>query len=320
MAVKVAEYLGHNAEVPGATVTPVSAIQPCPFTDGAPCKKLANDKKPPVCSVRKVARGHAGTLWITCSKRLCASQHNISLSSYQSDMLFAIAKLLFGSGVSKSDVLIKSEEPIAFKEVAAKPYRADFTMQLKPPAESSINGKRKFIVEIQGGGETSNTGKLTAQIEKWADAPSRTNADLTESVKDVGTLETNAWRRQQEQLLVKGSAAKATKGECGMALCVGEALFEYIIKKLGKRKLDPFTENPPKEEWSLAIIPIIEAKDTDPEAIYIGDSLALKPDREKVLYMDFDHFVNLLGTQGGKSSEAFKGNCLDLNGSQVQVG
>ena len=316
MAVKVAEYFGHNAEVPGATVTPTRAVQPCPFTNGNPCKKLANDKKPPVCSVRKMT----GTLWITCSKRLCASQHNISLSSYQSDMLFAIAKILFGSGVSKSDVLIKSEEPIAFKEVAAKTYRADFTMQLKPPAESSIKGKSRFIVEMQGGGETSNTGKLTAQIEKWFNAPCRTNADLTESVKDVGTLETNAWRRQQEQLLVKGSSAKNTEGGCGMALCVGEALFDYIIKRLGKTKLNAWSSNPPKSGWSLAIIPIIEVKENDPEGIYVGDSLALKPDREKVVYMDFDRFVNLLGDQGGDSSKAFTGNCLDLNGSQVEVG
>ena len=318
MAVKVTEYLGHNAEVPGATVTPVGTTQPCPFTNGDQCKKLANDKKPPVCSVRKTARGHAGTLWITCSKRLCASQHNISLSSYQSDMLFAIAKILFGSGVCKSDVLIKSEEQIAFLEEEAKPYRADFTMQLKPPAESSIKGKSKFIVEMQGGGETSNTGKLTAQIEKWFDAPSRTNADLTEPVKDVGTLETNAWRRQQEQLLVKGSSAKAT-GECGMALCVGEALFDYIIKKIGKTRLYSFSNNPPQVAWSLAIIPIIEARDTDSEGISVGDSLALKPDREKVLYMDYDSFVNLLVAQGGDSTMAFKGNCLDLNGTQVQV-
>ena len=318
MAVKVAEYLGHNAEVPGATIAPVGDTQLCPFTNGDPCKKLANDRKPPVCSVRKTARGHAGTLWITCSKRLCASQHNISLSAYQSDMLFAIAKILFGSGVSKRDVLIKSEEQIAFLEAEAKPYRADFTMQLKPPAESSIKGKSKFIVEMQGGGETSNTGKLTAQIEKWFDAPSRTNADLTEPVKDVGTLETNAWRRQQEQLLVKGSSAKAT-GECGMALCVGEALFDYIIKKIGKTRLYSFSNNPPQVAWSLAIIPIIEARDTDSEGISVGDSLALKPDREKALYMDYDNFVNLLVAQGGDSNMAFKGNCLDLNGTQVQM-
>lgn len=318
MAVKVAEYLGHHTEVSGATVSPATSIGICPFTDGEPCKKIANDKKPPVCSVRKTARGQDGALWITCSKRLCASQHSLSLSPYQSDMLFAIAKILFGDGVSKSDVLVKSEEQINFLVAEAKPYRADFTMQLKAPMKSSIKGKGRFIVEIQGGGETSNTGKLTSQIKKWFDNAVRTNADLTVPIASVGTLETNAWRRQQEQLLVKGSSAKAT-GECGMALCVGETLFNYIVKKIGDARIQPYSHNPPTVAWSLAIIPFIEAKAADPEGIGIGDSLALKPDKAHTLYMDYDDFVRLLVAQGGDSAGAFNGDCLDLNGTIIPV-
>lgn len=318
MAVKVAEYLGHNTEAPGATVAPVLDVKPCPFMNGELCKKLSNDKKPPICSVRKTARGRDGALWITCSKRLCASQHNISLSQYQSDMLFAIGKILFGDGISKSDVLIKSEEQISFLEPTAKPYRADFTMQLKDPVKSSIRGKNRFIVEMQGGGETSNTGKLTSQVEAWSNLSSRTNADLTRPVKDVGTLETNAWRRQQEQLLVKGSSAKAT-GECGMALCIGQALYDYITKKIGAAKLQLYRNNPPQVAWSLAVIPIIEVVKTDPEGISVGDSLSLKPDKANTLYMDYDIFVGLLVAQGGDSGAAFSGNCLDLDGTLVQL-
>lgn len=318
MAVKVAEYLGHNTEVPGATVTPVLDAQPCPFMNGELCKKITNDKKPPLCSVRKTARGQDGVLWITCSKRLCASQHSISLSQYQSDMLFAIGKILFGDGISKSDVLIKSEEQIAFLESTAKPYRADFTMQLKNPVKSSIRGHNRFIVEMQGGGETSNTGKLTAQIATWSSLQNRTNTDLTSPVKNVGTLETNAWRRQQEQLLVKGSSAKAT-GECGMALCIGQALYDYITKKIGAAKLLLSKNNPPQVAWSLAVIPIIEVSKTDPEGICVGDSISLKPDKANTLYMDYNSFVNLLVAQGGDSGGAFKGNCLDLNGTLVQL-
>lgn len=318
MAVKVAEYLGLRAEVSGTTIAPAIGTPACPFTNSEPCKKIANDKKPPVCSVRKTARGVDGMLWITCSKRLCASQHGISLSAYQSDMLYAIAKILFGAGINKDDVLIKSEEKIAFHAPEVKPYRADFTMQLRERKQSTMRGKNRFIVEMQGGGETSNTGKLTAQIADWKGKTARTNADLIVPVKDVGTLETNAWRRQQEQLLVKGSAAKDT-GECGMALCVGRALFDYIIRKIGEDRLRSFRKDPQTSAWTLAIIPIVETTANDAEGIRAGDSIVLEPDKDQTLYMDYDHFVNLLVAQGGDSSDAFKGKCLDLNGVQVDI-
>lgn len=315
MPVRVTEYLGHSTAQAGATITPATKGAQCPFANGVPCKKIENDGKPPVCSVRKHSRGMDGMLWIVCSKRLCASQHDISLSPYQSDMLFAIARLLYGDRITKGDILIKSEEQIKFRVPDAKPYRADFTFQISDPTKATLNGQPRFIVEMQGGGETSNTKLLTSGVVgAWETSAHRSNADLAKTATDVGTLETNAWRRQQEQLLVKGSAAKTT-GNCGMALCIGQALYAYVVKKIDPAKIQGISKTPPHDAWSLAIIPIVETDANDPDGINVGDSLALKPDATKTLYLDYDEFVHLLVSQGGNSSEAFMGECLDLNGA-----
>lgn len=318
MAVKVSEYLGHSTEQSGASIRPVTGTPLCPFANGERCKKVVNDKKPPVCSVRKNSRGKNGLLWIVCSKRLCASQHNLTLSAYQSEMLFAVAKILYGNMISKADVLVKSEEQIKFRVADAKPYRADFTIQLTDPSKATLNGQEKFIVEMQGGGETSNTGQLTDLINQWAAPGQPTNSTISSIAAKVGTLETNAWRRQQEQLLVKGSAAKNT-GKCGIALCIGESLFNYIIKKIDPQKIQGIKKNPPAQAWSLAIIPVIEACTTDPAGIKVGDSLPLKPDITKTLYMDYDEFIHLLVSQGENSKEAFEGDCINLDGTKVHI-
>lgn len=279
-----------------------------------PCKKLAHDKKPPVCIIRKTTKSQPNAAWIACSKRLCASQHDAALSNYQKSMLLSIAKILFGDMVTNTDVCIKAEVPIKLKASSAKDYRADYVFALQDPKKKTTSGPDKLIVEMQGGGETSNTKPLTSLVMNWEKKVTRTNAELRLAIKDVGTLETNAWRRQQEQLLVKGSAAKTTHQTYGIALCVGQTLFDYIVNKIGKSQLDNIKKNPP-DAWTLAIIPVVE----NPQGYKVGDSISLLPDAGNTLFLDYNEFVNLLVAQGGNSKDAFTGVFTDLNGNKVHI-
>lgn len=318
MSVAVAEYYGHRTDATRNIVPETSVTALCPFMKDTPCKKLANDKKPPVCVVRKSTKAQPNAMWIACSKRLCASQRNASLSSYQKSMLLSIAQILFGSSITSADVCVKAEVPIKLRESSAKSYRADYIFALQDPSKKSTSGPIRLIVEMQGGGETSNTKLLTSLVIDWEKRATRTNAELQSPVKEVGTLETNAWRRQQEQFLVKGSAAKTTDQSYGIALCVGQTLFEYIVGKIGKRRLDSIRKVSP-DAWTLAIIPIIETTASDPQGIKVGNSIPLKPDAGNTLLLDYNEFVNILVGQGGNSKEAFSGEFMDLNGQKVHL-
>ena len=46
-----------------------------------------------------------------------------------------------------------------------------------------------MVLEMQGGGETSNTGKITNLLNSWAANPDRTNAMLRAET-EASTLET----------------------------------------------------------------------------------------------------------------------------------
>lgn len=319
MGVYVAEYFGQRADIPGVLINPEQSEDAlCPFMNGVQCKKLAHDKKPPVCAVRKTGSTQNGMLWISCSRRLCASERNVRLSDYQIEMLFSIAKVLYGNGVEKQDVCVKAEEPIQFKAPNTKPYRADYIFAIADPARKTTGGPSRLVVEMQGGGETSNTKLLTDLVKRWENNPHRINALLTTEVKKVGTLETNAWRRQQEQFLVKGSAAKATDNNYGIAFCVGKSLFDYIENKIGRTRLASINRQP-DEAWTLAIVPIIETVTDDPDGIKTEHSIPLKPDLPNALFMDYNSFVNALVDQGGRSNDAFSGSFHRLDGTLVDL-
>lgn len=320
MGVLVAEYHGQRTEVSSPAVDRVtSADTLCPFMKGTPCKKLLNDKKPPVCAVRKTSRGEKGKAWISCPKRLCASQSSLDLSDYQKEMLYAIAKVLYGDSISKTDLLVKSEVPIKLESKGSSSYRADYIFALKDKSKKTTNGPEKLIVEMQGGGETSNTGKITARVNAWVNDVSQANSDLAGIESSVGTLETNAWRRQQEQFLVKGSAAKATALTCGIALCIGESLYDYLVNKIGEKQIEG-NKIKASDTWTFAIIPIVETDPSDPSAVKINsDCIPFKPDAEKTLYFDYNRFVNLLTNQGAKSEAAFSGEYKDLAGGKVKI-
>lgn len=311
MGTSVAEYKGNRTDVDSPTITPVvnisnteneSSESLCPFTEGNICKKIKSGYEP-VCSVRKAD----GTLWLNCSERLCATKKDIPLCSYQKKMLFNIARYLFSPGISPEDVCVKREERLSVIE--GTNYNADYIITLRD-GRSSYSGPDRLILEMQGGGETSNTGTQTAHIKMWRNNPHRTN-ELLRAETRASTLETNAWRRQQEQFIVKGNIAMKTWKGYGIAFCVGTLLFDYLMEKLSTSNL-PDLRN---YNWTLALIGIKE----DTSIRKAPGPIPLVVDESRLLYTNYQTFVQALINQGNPSLEAFRGEFISLNNQTVQI-
>jgi hypothetical protein len=154
---------------------------------------------------------------------------------------------------------------------------------------------------MQGGGETTGTGKLTKHVASWAESKSPTNANLRESVSGVGTLETNAWRRQQEQFLVKGNVSTQTGGR--IVFAVGTLFYEYMHKKISRgnyRDLKGLG-------WTLAIIAFKEGAQTS-----LNLPVPLTIDHDRTLYTNFNTFIRVLTDQGGPYPELFDGDFISI--------
>jgi len=220
MGVSVAEYFGQRTDMDTPVIEPITTPATCPFTSGNTCKKLRSGNAP-VCSVRKPD----GTLWIVCSERLCATKKDIPLCDHQQRILHKIAQHLYDPSVTYEDVCVKREEQL--NVVEGTKYNADYIISLAS-GRSEFSGPDRMVLEMQGGGETTNTGKITSLINEWAANPERTNAQLRQATQ-ASTLETNAWRRQQEQFIVKGNVAMKTWKGYGIAFCVGTLLLRICF-------------------------------------------------------------------------------------------
>lgn len=163
---------------------------------------------------------------------------------------------------------------------------------------------------MQGGGETTNTGKITALLNRWAADDNRTNA-LLRSDTDASTLETNAWRRQQEQFIVKGNIAMKTWKGYGIAFCVGTLLYDYLMNKLASANLPDLREY----NWTLAIIAIKE----DETAPIVPGPIPITVDESRMLFTNYQTFVQALINQGEPSLDAFRGEFVNLNNERVVI-
>lgn len=302
MGVHVAEYYGMRTDVDTVQISPVSGLMPCPFQSGNVCKKLKSGKHP-VCSVRKPD----GTLWIVCSERLCATKKDIPLCAHQTHMLLDIGHHIFAETLQETDICVKREERLDVVEDTK--YNADYIIALRS-GRSPYSGPDRLVLEMQGGGETTNTGKLTEVVSNWVRASNRTNA-LLRLPSDASTLETNAWRRQQEQFIVKGNIAMKTWKGYGMAFCVGSLLFDYLMTKLATANLPNLREY----NWTLALLGISEDKDQEIEA----GPIPLKVDESRMLFTNYQTFVQALINQGEPSLGAFRGVFHDLTNAPVVI-
>ncbi|MEQ2427837.1 NotI family restriction endonuclease [Enterocloster hominis (ex Hitch et al. 2024)] len=297
MGVSVAEYLGQRTDVEFPIIQPIYERKSCPFTQGNLCRKLKKKGQEPVCSVRK----EDGTLWIVCPDRLCATKKDLDLSLHQSIILLDIAKHIFDSSVTCNQIFIKREQRLRVQ--IDRDYKADFIMTINN-GTSPYPGPNRVILEMQGGGETSDTGKLTKVIKDWKNSDIQTN-HLLQQLSKASTLETNAWRRQQEQFIVKGNIAMMTWKGYGMVFCVGTLLFDYLYKKIKHEHL-PNLRN---HNWTLALIGIKEDCSNSPAP----GPIPLMVDETRLIFTNYQTFVHALINQGEPSPEAFIGEFINLN-------
>ncbi|MDQ0902756.1 hypothetical protein [Paenibacillus sp. V4I7] len=291
MGVSVAEYLGQRTDIDSYTIEPAEAGAMCPFMNSY-CSKLQQGYEP-VCSVRK----RTGEMWITCKNRLCATLKSVELHPHQIGMLTKIADAVYDPHhVASSDILVKREEPL--KASSKANYNADYVMVRK-------GDTKKLVMEMQGGGETSGTGAITKQVLKWRNTPNRSNRILREDVAKAGTIETNAWRRQQEQFIVKGNVAQMSGG--AIVFVVGAPLYDYLRSKLDWGQFKELRYH----TWSLAIIGISEDKQNIPNE----GPVPLKVDEDRILFTNYSYFLQALTNQGYPTPGAFTGNFLSLDGS-----
>lgn len=253
-----------------------------------------------MCSVRKPD----GTMWIVCSDRLCNTKKDIPLCDHQRQILLEIAKHIFSPDVTMADVCVKREERL--NVVEGTKYNADYIISLAS-GRSNYSGPDRLVLEMQGGGETSNTGKITTILTRWMADPNRTNA-LLRTETDASTLETNAWRRQQKQFIVKGNIAMKTWKGYGIAFCVGTVLYDYLMNKLASANLPNLREY----NWTLAIIAIKE----DDSAPVAPGPIPITVDESRMLFTNYQTFVQALINQGEPSLDAFRGEFVNLDNVQ----
>lgn len=312
MGVSVAEYFGQRTDVDSPVIEPVAFpnkdsedendFPKCPFSAGNVCKKLKSGNEP-VCCVRKAD----GTLWINCSERLCSTKKDLSLCRHQKSILLDIGRHIFSPEITEDDLCVKREERLSVIE--GTKYNADYIITLKS-GQSNFSGPDRLILEMQGGGETTNTGVQTRHIKEWRDSFVNSNSFLREETA-ASTLETNAWRRQQEQFIVKGNIAMKTWKGYGIAFCMGTLLFDYLKNKLATANL-PDLRN---YNWTLALIGIKE----DRSKPATSGPIPLVVDEGRLLYTNYQTFVQALINQGEPSPEAFCGEFVNLNNQKIII-
>jgi hypothetical protein len=317
MAVIVAEYLGVRTDT-GIPIQPITInktssssskpILPCPFKNSH-CDKARKGEKP-ICSIRDSV---TKVIWIVCPSRLCASSPKHSnLTTHQVSILHQVAKLVFDSNILASEVLVKREVPI--KVTDDSNYSGDFVMWRKNPKQTSpFNPDRAVVLEMQGGGETTNTGELTRHIDAWDSAGVINNALLTNPVSSVAPLVTNAWRRQQEQFLVKGNVSMQTGGR--LVFCVGSMIYDYLIQRFRTGILADLRN----ANWTLALITFVEDTSHNNAPACAPHSIPLMIDPERTIFTNYNSFVQVLTNQASPSPSLFVGEYMDLENEIIHI-
>ncbi|MBB1417231.1 hypothetical protein H5187_08065 [Pseudoalteromonas sp. SG44-1] len=312
MAVSVAEYLGQRTDIDDKNINPVQLRSqiPCPFMDGN-CSKVTKGLQP-ICSVRK----KTGTIWIVCEHRLCATPKTkqdttnpkkrvpAGLTEHQSSILWEIAKTVYRGEFEKEHIVVNREAPVPIEETGGN-YKADYIMRNLAPA-AKID---EILLEMQGGGETSETKKISDYVASWAELEAPTNEFLRQEIAKPNSIETNAWRRQQEQFLVKGNIVNQTGGK--IVFAIGELIYDYLYRRISRANLRDLREH----NWTLCLLGIRENKT---EAPTFGP-IPLEVDDKRILFTNYSTFVRTLTDQGGPEPAIFLGEFLSLDGEKVNI-
>lgn len=256
-----------------------------------------------MCSVRK----SDGTLWINCPERLCSTKKGLPLNAHQKNILLQVGRHIFAPDIQASEICVKREERLSVVE--GTKYNADYIITTRN-GRSSYSGPDRLILEMQGGGETTNTGEQTRHVKSWSESKHPTNAFLAKETA-ASTLETNAWRRQQEQFIVKGNIAMKTWKGYGIAFCVGTLLYDYLMEKIAYASLPNLREY----NWTLALIAFKE----DKSRRIMPGPIPLIVDESRLLYTNYQTFVQALINQGEPSPDAFRGNFISLDNEEILI-
>ena len=183
---------------------------------------------------------------------------------------------------------------------------ADYFMVFIDPKTGKQHPSIKpVILEMQGGGETSNTKAMTDHVKAWE---SGQNVDLS-APTNVSSIETNAWRRQQEQFLIKGSVATRSNGK--LVFVVGNRLFDKLMSNLTSTP----TQIDVQGGWTLAVIAVVE----DPNGVGTNESIRLGIDPSRTLFTDYGSFARSLTDQGQYDPELFSGEFVTLDGQTITL-
>lgn len=166
---------------------------------------------------------------------------------------------------------------------------------------------------MQGGGETTSTGILTRHVDIWDMAGIVDYKMLTRPIRTVAPLVTNAWRRQQEQFLVKGNVAMQTGGR--MVFCVGSMIYNYLIQRFRAGILSDLSN----ANWTLALLTFIEDLDHSNAPVCAPLSIPLKIDPQRTLFTNYNSFVQVLTNQASHSPSLFVGDYMDLDNNLIRI-
>jgi len=224
-------------------------------------------------------------------------------------MLLRVARTIFSPSILPHQVEYKREKDVLVSQNLdpdAAPndmfHSADFILSV-PDMNIPVIGPRRVIAEIQGGGETSSTGAITSQANQWA-LDSQNNEFLRMPLSKPGTIQTNAWRRLQEQILGKGSTAAKTG--YGFVAVVGDVVADYIIRimpGLVAQKLNPMTDS-----WNLAFVVFREVASENSQIAnpLIPGAVELDVDNSRTIFTTMDRFIEAIKTRGVNFPNVFE--------------
>lgn len=288
MAVRIIEFLGKNASSLSASDYQ-SAEKLCPYI-GKICKKINRElEQKPMC----VVESRGGVPLIVCEHRLLSTDMK-NPTSYQRSRLLEISQVVFDEGIEPKDIEYKYEVITRLRQ------RADFILRDKRNGDACI-------LEVQGGGETSSTKILSDHVEQWEtggnvkldDFPVRITKRGKRSTP--GLIPANAWRRLQEQLIVKGGICISSDKKFVSAM--GKTIYLRLLEKL------PLIETMKRHKtgsWNCAFIPYDIVKQ---------EVINFQIDRNNILYLDLKELIARLIEYGVRDDELFTSKMLPLEES-----
>jgi hypothetical protein len=288
MAVKIIELLSMNTH--GLSPSDSRLTKKfCPYI-GQTCKKINRElEQKPMYTVES----SGGVPLIVCEHRLLSTMMQ-NPTSYQRSRLLEIAKVVFEDDIEPHNVEYKYEVTTKLRQ------RANFILRDKRNGDACI-------LEIQGGGETSSTKILSDHVTKWENGEDVGLDNFPVRVTKSGRLATpglipaNAWRRLQEQIIVKGGICVSSDKK--FVAAIGNTIYLRLLEKL------PLVETMKRLKsgfWNCAFIPYQISK---------GEVIDFYIDVDNILYLDLKELITSLIEYGVRDDELFNTGMIPLEES-----